>query len=296
MNMTRRPYFVFLVAILLITGCAESKRSLPINDDHSINSSLPETKEALPSVELSKTHELSSPTATLESSTDLPQEPLVSYVVYGGDGEASSELNTCINWLSPYERFLLHDDGQLLQYKTGSILEARLSPVEIRDLLTRLERTGFHDIEETSESPDRYDIYNLPDDFQYGDGGWGRSITIQGQRIHIRDSLWEYIIPSIEDTLAIIESYEPPGGAAPYVPKKIEVFVLRKDSGLLPDSSFISASEWPSELPPIDRVWFLDEAETALLLNTGLYTSFPDIRAFIYEGTEYVVVACPSRN
>lgn len=294
MKMIRRHHFVFAVAILLVTGCAERKQSLPITDDHSIDSSISDATEAMLPAEPSKTKVLSNPTATIETSTALPGEPLISYVVYGGDGEASSELNTCINWLSPHKRFLLYDDGRLLLYKSGSIFEAQLTPFEKQDLISRLERTGFHEIEETSEAPDGYDIYNLPDDFQYGDGGWGRSITIEGQRIHVRDSLWEHIISSVEDTLAIIETYEPPGVAAPYVPMEIEIFVLPKDSGYMPENSFVSASEWPSELPPIDQVWFLDEAETAILLNTGLYTTFPDIRAFLYEGTEYVVVACPS--
>ena len=294
--MIRRPYFFFVFAILLITGCADNKRSLPINDDHSIDSSLLETKEALLPAEPSETRGLSSPAVMAETVTVLPKEPLISYVMYGGDGEASSELNTCIHWLSPHERFVLYDDGQLLQYKSGSIFEARLTPFEIQDLISRLEQTGFHEIEDTSEAPDGYDIYNLPDDFQYGDGGWGRSITIEGQRIHIRDSLWEYIIPSIEETLNIIETYEPPEVAVPYVPGEIEVFVLPKESGYLPDKSFESALEWPPELPPIDQVWFLNKAETAILLSKGLYTDFPDIRAFVSKGTEYVIVACPSRH
>jgi hypothetical protein len=293
-EMNRSSHLVIAIAVVLVAGCTESKRSLPVPEDYPTDSSISSPTEAISPTQPSEAQGLSSTSAVLVTATALPETPLISYVVYGGDGEASSELNTCVNWLAPHERFALYDDGQLIQYKSGSIIEAQLTPSEIQDLISRLERTGFREIEETSKAPDGYDIYNLPDDYQYGDGGWGRSIAIRGRRIHIRDSLWDYIIPSIEDTLKLIETYEPPGGAAPYLPSEIEVFVLPKDSGYLPEELFESATEWPSELPPIDQVWFLDEADTATLLSTSLYTSFPDIRAFRYEGTEYVVVSCPS--
>ena len=294
--MNRHSHLVIALAIVLVAGCTGGTRSLPAPEDDPIDSSISSPTEVISPPQPSSAQGLSSTAAVLETAKPLAKAPLISYVVYGGDGEASSELNTCMNWLGPNERFVLYDDGQLLQYKSGRILEARLTPFEIQDLLSRVERTGFHEIEETSEAPDGYDIYNLPDDYQYGDGGWGRSIEISGRRIDIRDSLWEYIIPSIEDTLKLIETYEPHGGTSPYVPREIEVFALPKDSGYLPEESFESATEWPSELPPLGQVWFLDEADTAALLDTGMYISLPDIRAFIYEGTEYAVVACPSRH
>jgi len=292
--MNRHDYLVLGIVFLLITGCTENKRSIPVTDEYPIDSSILSPTEGLSLTKPSKAQGTSSTPPVVDTANAHPKAPKISYIVYGGDGEASSELNTCINWLGPHERFLLYDDGQLLLYKSGSILEAHLTQIEIQDLLSSIERTGFHEIEETLEAPDGYDIYDLPDDYQYGDGGWGRSITIKGRSIHIRDSLWEYIIPSVEDTLILIETYEPPGGAVPYAPIEIEVFVLPKDSVFLSEKAFESAQEWPPDLPPIDQVWFLDEVETEILLNTGMFKSFPGMRAFKYAGTEYVVVACPS--
>jgi hypothetical protein len=293
--MDRQSYLVIVIATLHMSGCITTRPSVPETEDYSITSSISPTKDAISPTRSSETKGLSSTATVLETATALSRAPLISYVVYGGDGEASSELNTCIHWLGPRERFLLYDDGQLFLYKSGSILEAHLSQVEIQDLLSSLERSGFYEIEDSIEAPDGYDIYDLPEEYQYGDGGWGRRITVEGRSIHIRDSLWEYIIPAIEDTLNLIETYEPPGGAVPYVPIEIEVYVLPEDSGYLSENSFESAHEWPSELPPINQVWILDEKETEIFLSAGMFSSFPDVQALISDGTEYEVITCPSR-
>jgi hypothetical protein len=269
-------------------------RSVPNTDEFSsVSPTLPPTA-GKPPAQPSETQIVPRSTSAVETATVLPKAPLISYVIYGGDGEASSELNTCLNWTGPHERFLLYEDGQLFLYKSGSLLEAHLTQLEIQDLLSALDSTGFHEIEESIEAPDGYDTYILPDDYQYGAGGWGRRITIKGRSIHIRDSLWEFIIPSIEDTVRIIEDYEPARGAVAYVPSTLEIFVLPTESGYLSESSFQTAQEWPPELPPIDQIWFLDEKETDMLLNTGLFSSFPDIQAFKSNGIEYVVITCPS--
>jgi hypothetical protein len=294
--MKRHLHLVICIVILLITGCAESIGSVPVTDEQTIGSSTSLPTDTYPPSQPSETPTMPSSVSGVEITDIPPKTPLISYVLYGGDGEASSEWNTCQNWLGPHERFLLYDDGQLILYKSGSVVEARLTQFEIQDLLSDLESTGFHEIQESIEAPDGYDIYELPDDYQYGDGGWGRSIAIEGRSIHIRDELLDFIIPTIDDTITIIEGYEPAKGAVPYIPSNLEMFALSRDSGYLSEWSFPLAQEWPPEFPPIDHVFlFLDENETTLVLDTDLYSSFPDVRTFIYDGTEFIVFACPSR-
>ena len=284
------------IAILIITGCTECIESVPVHDEQPTGLSTPLVKEGKPPTEPSETPTVPGSTSLDETAAFPPKTRLISYIVYGGDGEASSEWNTCEYWLGPHERFLLYDDGQLILFRSGTILETVLTKIEIQSLLSDLESTGFYEIQESIEAPDGYDIYNLPDDYQYGDGGWGRSIAINGRSIHIRDSLWDFIIPAAEDTVAIIEGFEPARVAVPYIPSNIEMFVLPKDSGYFSERSFPIAQEWPSDLPPINQIpFFLDESETAQVLNIGLFSSFPDVRAFIYDGTEYIVITCPSR-
>ncbi len=293
-------YLVISIVILLITGCTERFRSVPVTDEFFIDSpTLPPT-EGKPPVQPSEIPTMPSSTSVVETATVPPKARLISYVYYGGDGEASSELYTCENWLGPHERFILYDDGQLILYRSGSILETRLTQIEIQDLLSDLRSTGFHEIQESIGAPDGYDIYDLPDDYQYGDGGWGRGITIKGRSIVIRDPLWDFIIPTVVDTLAIIEGYEPARGLVPYIPSNLELYAIPRDSGFyssyFSEESFLLAQEWPSELPPLDQVFpYLDDNETAQVLNSDLFSSFPDVRPFIYDGTEYVVVTCPSR-
>ena len=296
-----------LFSLVAITSCLSDLTS-SLGDSNSTQTSIANSVEKTvlsltlvsPSPQYTKTQELLHPTQTSTPGTTstprkTPKPYLISYTRYGGDGEGSSELNSCIYWLAPHKRFILYPDGQLIYFKSGKLLETHLSDLEINKLLQDIESTGLFEIKKSKDAPDYYDIYNLPEDYNYGDGGPGSRVTVQGLSIPIRDSLWDYLIPSIEETVKIINEYEPVGNITPYIPSSLEMMVSSSEDPTFSSWTFPTTYKWPEELPPLPFFYkYFDELETENIMSTNIFKSFPDISKFLYDDIEYIVVTCPS--
>jgi len=299
---------IFLLFSLVVTTSCRADLTSSFGDTNSTQTSMANSVEKTisslsqvsPSPQNTKTQELLPPSQTsTPGATSTPRKTprpyLISYTQYGGDGEGSSELNSCIYWLAPHKRFFLYTDGQLIYFKSGVLLETYLTDLEINKLLRNIESTGFFEITESNDSPDYYDIYNLPEDYQYGDGGPGSRVTVQGLSIPVRDSLWDYLIPSVEDTISIINEYEPTGNIKPYVPSSLEMMVSSGEDPTFSCCTFPITYKWPEELPPLPFFYkYFNEQETEVVMSANIFKSFPDISRFIYDDIEYIVVTCPS--
>jgi hypothetical protein len=238
-----------------------------------------------------------SDTETLsQTPTRTPQPILISYQRYGGDGEGGGEFYSCIRWLAPYHRFVLYEDGQLVLYRSGIAQETHLSDPEITNLLQEISNTGFFEIQESEDAPDFVDIYDLPDNFQFGDGGPGSSIMVQDTFIHVRDELWDHLKPPVKNTISIITEYTPQGNLDPYIPNTLEMMVLSIENAESYGLDLPIPREWPAELFPLDYMYqYFDENISDDILNTNIFDSFPDESVFTYDGKEYLVVTCPNR-
>jgi len=196
----------------------------------------------------------------------------------------------CKSVYAPFPRFVLYEDGQLIFYDKGKLLETFLTGAEISDLLGEIEATGYFEIGDSFEEQ-----YDLPKDIQYGEGGWGEGISVKGKSASIHPELTQYLLKPIKDTVNIIETYQPKGNIKPYLPKKIELWTATIDTGYFPapDPS-AKITDWSTELPPLNLYYIkLSEGETETLINSNYFSSVPELGVFRQNDITYWVLACP---
>lgn len=156
------------------------------------------------------------PTRTAKPLPTPPPTPKPYLIdLYQGAGDGVDEIYICKAVYSPFPRFILYEDGQLIFYDEGKLWEVFLTSLEISDLLGKIEASGFFEIGNSFEEQ-----YNLPNDIQYGSGGWGLGISVNGKSASVHPELTQYLKQPIKDTISIIQTYQPTGNVKPYFPDK----------------------------------------------------------------------------
>jgi len=158
------------------------------------------------------------------SATPLPTPKPYLIKLFQGAGDGVDEMYICLHIYAPFPRFILYEDGQLIFYDKGRLLEVFLTGAEISNLLGKIEETGYFKIGDSFEEQ-----YDLPAGIQYGEGGWGVSVSVKGKDAYIHPELNQYLIQPIKDTVSIIQAYQTKGNVKPYLPEKIELWTATID-------------------------------------------------------------------
>ncbi|MBN2499570.1 MAG: hypothetical protein JXB38_02320 [Anaerolineales bacterium] len=242
----------------------------------------------------------STPTSTFTptpylSPTPTPKPILIAYGDGGGDGV--DELYRCLTVSSPYPRFLLFEDGLLISQKPGYLVQTYLTEVEIQELFTSIENTGFFDIEFKSGPEWESGVYDLPEGLQIGDGDGGAFVRIKDRKFWTKISLSQYIVQPIKDTLSIIRAFEPSGEWQPYQPESLFFFMFDVNTDIyeLADYNRSVSGEWPTELFPLEErfLYWPDEEQTKSFMEFDLFSGYPGAKVFSQDDAEYFVIACP---
>lgn len=246
---------------------------------------------ATPTLTVTPTSTPARPVQTSELSPTpypTPKPYLIKLVQGGGDGV--DEIYICMAVYAPFPRFVLYEDGQLIFYGEHELVEAFLTDSEIDSLIEKIEATGYFNVGDSFE-----EHYNLPKDIQYGEGGWGVSVSVKGKDAYIHPQLTQYLVKPIQDAVRIIETYRPPKSARPYIPKDIELWTAPIDTGYFPTPEPpVEIEDWSTKLPPLNLYYIkLNESETESLINSGYFSGVPELRLFKQDGIVYWVLACP---
>jgi len=238
------------------------------------------------------------PTLTLSRPTQTPEPSLTPYPtpkpylikLFQHAGDGVDEIHICRAVYSPFPRFVLYEDGQLIYYHEGKLLESFLTDGEITNLLGKIEATGYFEIGDSFE-----DYYVLPSGIQYGEGGWGVGVSVKGKDVGVHPELTQYLVQPIKDTVSIIQTYQPTGNINSYFPEKIELWASTIDQGYFstPEPS-AKVADWLTELPPLNLYWIkLNESETEILKTSNYFSGVPEVELFRQDGITYWVLACP---
>ena len=199
-------------------------------------------------------------------------------------------LMRCIHVYAPFPKFVLYEDGQLIYYDGSKLLEVFLTSEEVSNLMGRIEQTGYFKIGDSFE-----EHYDMPKGIQYGEGGWGVSVSVKGKDAYIHPELTQYLIDPIKDAVSIIQSYQPTGNIKPYFSKNIELWTVTIDSGYFPTPEpDVKVTDWLEEMPPLNKFYIqLNESETETLVNSNYFSGVPGFKLFRQDGITYWVLACP---
>lgn len=282
--MTQRAISIFLLIILV--GCGKITAQ-PVHPTVTPAPTLIATDKSTTPPSFTSTL----PTRTPQpSSTLLPTPKPYLIKISQGAGDGVDEIDICKSVYAPFPRFTLYEDGQLIFYDKGKLLETLLTGEEIADLLGNIEETGYFEIGDSFE-----EHYDLPKGIQYGESGRGVSVSVKGKDAYVHPELTQYLIQPIKDTVSIIQAYQPTENGKPYLPQKIELWTATIDTGYFPTpepSSIIT--DWSTELPALNLYYIkLSESETETLINSKYFSSVPELGLFKQDGVTYWVLACP---
>ena len=281
-----RIYLISLCLLFFLVGCGQITTQLVQPTITLVSTPVTTNK---PTILPSFTSEL--PNHTPEPSlTPLPTPKPRLIELLQGAGDGVDEIYICAYVYTPFPRFVLYEDGQLIFYNEGKLLEAFLIDAEVKDLLGKIEETGYFEIGDSFEEQ-----YNLPKDIQYGAGGWDIEISVRGKRASVHSELTQYLKQPVKDTVSIIQAYQPTGEIKAYLPEKIELWTSTIDQGYFPTPEpSADITDWSTELPPLNLYWIkLSESETDTLLNSNYFTGVPEYRLFRQDFITYWVLACP---
>lgn len=228
--------------------------------------------------------------------TQTPKPYLIRFEYGAGDGV--DEISICMGSYTPYPQFILYEDGQLILDTSKGYMVTTLTGMEVQDLLKDIEKTGFFEVENINALPEKSGVYNLPPGIEYGDGGWGKAITVKGRQIWVNPELDQYLAKPIKDTIDIVQRFHPKEKLQPYIPDKLKIFVLGKKTGFFPET-IPTSGLWPAELPPLDPSYgynsylISDKKIIQLAIQLKAFTTFPEMNVFTQDGADYFVVACP---
>jgi len=228
----------------------------------------------------------------------IPSKPeLISYTILGGDG-SSPEIG-CL--LGDDYLFKLYNDGQLLYFDSSMVRESYLSEIEVQELMSRIERTGFLDVEGTGELREKDPIYeNAP--ASVGDGGAGSFLAINDKRIVIYGALKGYLIEPINQAFEIISSFRPEESHI-YSPDLIFLWIFPIDDSesinWYPATPIPPIQEWPETIRSLDDLLlsggdyyaYIGGSESKTI--SEIHGFFPSGKVYTENDQEYYVVACP---
>jgi hypothetical protein len=229
------------------------------------------------------------------SPTPTPKPILIELQRHAGCG--ADEIYLCLTGFG-YPQFKLYEDGQLIHKSGGYLVETYLTEAEIQELFADIEATGFFDIEFKIGLPWENGVYDMPEELEYGEGGWGTSLQINDVSIGTIPSLSEYLVQPVSDTISVIGEFEPSGESKPFIPERLFMYMFDVNDDI-PELAHYSrpvSGEWPVDIFPIQEKTLIsfEQDQIARLVELGLFSSFPDLKVFTSNGKEYFVVACPS--
>jgi len=198
------------------------------------------------------------PTTSTEASIPFTNDALVSFFMDASDG--MDDMSACLAANDIY-RFVLYQDGRLIKFDGFQYVETRISQVEMDNLLSDIEATGFSSL---TGDGDQY-IENAPPP-SFIDT-WGGSVTVQDTTITVTSGQSDYLVEPVTKTLEIMENYKP-ANLQPYAPESVSLWVFQEES-----ISLGLANPTP-ELPVLK--WSLEEINLNDLL-TDLATSKPEV-------------------
>lgn len=238
------------------------------------------------------------PTA-LEANRISKAELLIAYS-RNEEGDGVDEISSCIRAYPPYYRFVLYGDGHLIRFDETQYLEARISQLQIDELLTKIDATGFSSL---AGDGDQYIQNSPPPSFI---DTWEGSITINEKTITIAAGQTDYLVDAVMKTLGIIESYKPKN-LQPYAPETLALWVYLEESillGLASPTPEPSVLKWSVEEIDLDNL-LVDNIDPAIFepkVISGASLSFllqqvehiPALRTVEQNGQTYLVAVCPN--
>jgi hypothetical protein len=248
-----------------------------------------------------------SPTfTTTPTQTLIPTSTRKPYLIKYGTGanDGSDEVRVCILGTN-FPQFILYDDGQLILWQMGRLVETKLTEIEIKDLLTRIDQTGYFQVDTSqSGSPGRDGTYIFPEGFELSGGWfWTQSIEIKGKEVTVEERYYQYIVKPITEAISIVSKYIPKEETKPYIPVELRLIIfdfnydnVRQDFSMYLTQPTNTFSEWPSQLPVLHigiGETTLDVHDIATLVNMRIFTEFPSAKLFDQDSNEYFVAACP---
>ena len=252
------------------------------------------TKTTKPSVTPSLTRTITETPYTSYTPTDIPptkvppRDLLISYSKFGND--SCPYFIGCLGGLYNY-RFLLFSDGQIIIYVDELYKTTILSKYEIDSLLSRIEKTGYLNLERNDA------IYKeTPPVPGYPYTG-GETINVKGRYEEIRVWEYEYLVDAIPETISIVSNYVP-ANLKLYFPDKVRIYV-EKYQGFESDRVYGTPNQdilyWSEDSIPLEYFTKTDVVLPAkympfLAENLGFV---PANQLVEQNGQMYQVMICP---
>jgi len=228
---------------------------------------------------------------------------LIQYGIFGGDGG----LETDFYLGRDIPVFVLYTDGQLIRYQNdkSGFETAKLTLQEMCYFLTRIEATGFFEIQSDGLEGENSPIYKFDTPVSFGDGFPHMIVQINGNKpgfMYIEIPYYDNLIKEVKSTIQLIKTYRPQEDTT-YVPRHLLLWI-EKGRGLALESDI--PKEWPTDLTPLEQLWenripnpnLYETYHTLVEGNTAeqIYKYFGNKLQgglFIENGIEYYVIVRP---
>lgn len=198
------------------------------------------------------------PPTSAAASIPISNDVVVSFIIGASDG--MDDKSACLASNDIY-RFVLYQDGRLMEFDGFQYVETRISQAEMDNFLSDIEATGFSSLRGDG---DQY-IENAPlPSFR---DTWGGLITVKETTITVTPGQSAYLVEPVTKTMEIIENYRP-ANLQPYAPESVSLWVFMEESIDLGLGN-------PTPEPPVLK-WSVDEINLNDLL-TDLATSKPKV-------------------
>jgi hypothetical protein len=218
---------------------------------------------------------------------------LISFIIDASDG--MDEMSACLAADDTY-RFLLYRNGHLIRFDGVQYLETRISQVEIDELLSEIDATGFPSL---IGDGDQY-IQNAPPPSFVNT--WGASITVDEKTITITPGQSDYLVEPVKKTLDIVGNYRPKNLQV-YTPESISLWVFLEENirlGLANPTPEPPVLNWSDDDINLDNL-LTDLATSKPQVLSGDPLSFligqikhvPALRWVEQNRQKYLVVLCP---
>ena len=306
-----------LTAVLWLSGCVSPTARIPtkqlvVPSASTVAATLTPQPSATAKPSLTptaKSSATSSPSQTASVTPTLTPTPfptkavLIQFGEFFGDG--GSPVDSYFGRGTP--RIVVYADGQLIvrrrDWEYGQTVlwdEASLTRDDLCQLLGRIDRAGFFDVEGGNNSVTYEDdpIYNLPEGLQFGEGGGDHIIQVNGtpsKQVDIYYELVPFVVDEVRTVIELLQEYRP-AGLQPYHPQHILVWVETGESAWwLPPTPGPTPWPWPTNYPSLSGAigvngnkLLLSGSDAAALLN------IPTGAAVVNDnGTLYSIIVRP---
>ncbi|HEY9526358.1 MAG TPA: hypothetical protein VIR02_04695 [Anaerolineales bacterium] len=227
------------------------------------------------------------PTPTL---TPLPayqnKQVIFEYNVTGNHSDYDFFFEDSPSW----SKLVLYSDGQMI-IPGKTYMQEMLSPVEMKQFISKLEALGFYSIESNQQHDTSDKLYKYGNNFEESYDGLLDCIVVNAEKsreLCIYEPAMEYLVPKMKNILRFLDTYEPKG-TTPYSPDRLLVSI---QSGRDPynDNLPKDAVPWPDNLPSLDTFKSITYVDGEIARE--IYNLFDDTNAgkvFTQSGKEYTM-------